>query len=375
MLTVNAAWNALNFRRELLLALLEDQHRVTILAPQDDTVGELEALGCRFIDLQMSVTGLNPLVDLALVPRFRRIFERERPDVILSYTIKNNIFASLAARGRPWAVLPNVTGLGTAFLSGGLLERLSRYLYRIAFAKLPVVFFQNAEDQTLFLQRGLVDEQHARLLCGSGINLARFSPTPLPKANAPVFLMIGRLLEQKGIYEYVEAARVVRREQPDSRFQVLGSVDSANRSAVTRKVLDDWIAEGVIEYLGSTSDVRPFLEAAHCVVLPSWREGAPRTLLEAGAAGRPVIATDVPGCRAVVEADVTGFLCRVRSAAALAEACRRFSALPAEHRQQMGAAGRSRMERHFDVKEVVAAYRRAIAEVTSSAPPEADSSA
>lgn len=370
LMTVNAAWNIWNFRRPLVEALMGDGHQITVLAPRDDAVPDLERLGCRVRPLEMSVKGLNPLEDLKLQRRFSRIFREERPDAVLSYTIKNNIFGARAAKSGDVPFVPNVTGLGTAFLSGKLLQTVTEQLYRRSFAALPVVFFQNEDDRDLFLDRRLVRADQARLLPGSGIDLQRFTPAPMPAPeDPPVFLMIARLLRDKGVLEFVEAARVLKASHPRARFQLLGAVGSENRSAINSPTVDAWVAEGVVEYLGTTADVRPAITAASCVVLPSYREGAPRTLIEAAAMARPLIATDVPGCRAVVDRDVSGFLCDVRSAESLAAAMQRFLGLSCEVQQAMGAAGRTKMVREFDQALVVDAYRAALDAVATTRQP------
>jgi glycosyltransferase involved in cell wall biosynthesis len=362
LMTVNAAWNLWNFRRPLIAALIADGHRVTALAPPDDSVPELEGLGCRFLPLEMNVKGLNPVEDIGLLRRFRLIFRAERPDVVLSFTIKNNIFGALAARTSGTGFIPNVTGLGTAFLSGGLLQMVAEGLYRRAFRALPVVFFQNEDDRGLFLDRRLVRADQARLVPGSGIDLDRFAAAEFPASHdRPVFLMIARLLRDKGVIEFVEAARMVKAARPEVRFQILGAVGSENRTAVDAATVQGWVDEGIVEYLVTTSDVRPHIAAASCVVLPSYREGAPRTLIEAAAMARPLIATDVPGCRTVVDRDVSGFFCEARSAGSLAAAVQRFLNLPPDGRRAMGWAGRAKMEREFDHAIVVQAYRDAIA--------------
>jgi len=365
MMTVNAAWNIWNFRRSVVAALLADGHRVTILAPPDDSVPELERMGCRVVPLAMRVKGLNPLVDLALVLRLRRMFRQQKPDAILSYTIKNNICGGLAARLTGVPFIPNVTGLGTAFLSGGMLWKLAEALYRRAFRGLPVIFFQNKDDRTLFLDRNLIHPGQARLLPGSGIDLARFSETAMPPPSQPAtFLMIARLLRDKGVIEFVDAARQVKAQRPETRFQLLGAIGAENRTAINAATVQSWVDDGTIDYLGTTSDVRPAIAAATCVVLPSYREGAPRTLIEAAAMARPLIATDVPGCRAVVAPGISGFLCTPRSSESLTAAIIAFLDLPHDARVEMGRAGRRKMAHDFDEAIVVAAYRDAIAALT-----------
>jgi glycosyltransferase involved in cell wall biosynthesis len=365
LLTVNAAWNIWNFRRPIVEALLDDGHKVIILAPKDDAVPKLEALGCSFYHLEMNVKGLNPLQEPKTLLRLYRHFSNLQPDVILSFTIKNNIFGAISAKSAGIPFIPNVTGLGTAFLSGGFLERVAITLYKTAFRKLPAVFFQNEDDRNLFLERGLVTDHQARCLPGSGIDLDRFAATAYPsEGGAPHFLMISRLLRDKGVLEYVGAARRVKAQHSGARFQLLGATDSENRTAIDRETVQSWEREGVIEYLGTVEDVRPMIEAAHCVVLPSYREGAPRTLIEAAAIARPLIATDVPGCRAVVDNGKTGFLCEARNEESLAAACEAFMALSSEERAAMGRAGRAKMEREFGQSIVLEAYRTVLRDLT-----------
>ena len=364
-MTVNAAWNIWNFRKPLVQALIADGHRVTVLAPPDETSAQLEALGCTVHPLTMSVKGLNPIEDLRLERRFAQTFRAQRPDIVLSYTIKNNVFGARPAIAAEVPFVPNVTGLGTAFLSGRLLERVSVGLYRRAFAPLPRVFFQNADDRDLFVDYRIIHPDQTRLLPGSGIDLARFAPTPMPNpADPPIFLMIARLLRDKGVVEFVEAARMIKARHPEARFQLLGALGAHNRTAIDAAMISGWVNGGTIEYLGTADDVRPLIAAAACVVLPSYREGAPRTLIEAAAMARPVIATDVPGCRAVVDRDVSGFLCEVRNSHSLAEAMERFIALPSGARGAMGQAGQAKMAREFDQAIVIEAYREAIRALT-----------
>ena len=368
LVTVNAAWNIWNFRRAVVAALLADGHEVTVLAPPDDSVEHLEVFGCRFIPLTMDVKGLNPLRDVALMLRLLSIFRRERYDVILSYTIKNNVFGAFAAKSVGIPFVPNVSGLGTAFLKGRLMQTIAETLYDLAFAGLPIVFFQNEDDRELFQERGLITDEQARLLPGSGIDLTHFAPAPYQEdEDAPVFLLVGRLLRDKGVVEFVEAARAVKREVPGARFQLLGPLTAENRTAIDLPTVERWVEEGLVEYLGSTTDVRPYIARSGCVVLPSYREGAPRTLIEAGAMARPLITTNVPGCRSVVDDGVSGLLCEGKSAESLAAAVLRFLALPVSERRDMGLAARAKMAAEFDEAIVVKAYHDAIKMVTRKA--------
>jgi len=364
VITVNATWNAWNFRRPIIEALISSNMRVTLLAPKDKHVPQIVALGCKVRHIDMKVDGLNPLQDLMLIRRFRQVFSEDRPDIILSYTIKNNIFGALAARSLKIPFIPNVTGLGTAFLSGKALQTIAEGLYRRAFASLPVIFFQNEDDLSLFRERGLVNERQARLLPGSGIDLEHFSASEWSADSDPLFLMIARLLRDKGVVEFVDAARLVKQEWPEARFALLGAVDASNRSAIDKAQIDEWCDEGIVDHLGTVNDVRPLISSASCVVLPSYREGAPRTLIEAAAMARPLIATDVPGCRSVVEHGVTGYLCDARCSKSLASAQLEFLRQPKTRWLEMGQAGREKMEREFDQSHVVSAYLNAISELS-----------
>ena len=314
------------------------------------------------IPIRIDRSGLNPWADFRLFWAYRRLFRRHRPAAYLGFTIKPNIYGSLAAASLGIAALPNVSGLGTAFIRQGALQQVVTRLYRLAFQRAPVVFFQNEEDKGLFVDRRIIGPAQARVLPGSGVDLERFSPAP-PPAGPPTFLFIARLLRDKGVAEFVEAARKLRPDLPHVRFQLLGPIDPGNLTAVGRRELENWMEEGVIDYLGVTDDVRPFIAAATAVVLPSYREGMPRVLLEAGAMARPVIASDVPGCRQIVEDGVNGYLCEVANAVSLADAMRRMAELPAEGRQAMGEAARSRVQQEFSETRVVDAYLQALAEI------------
>ncbi len=364
VMTANTAWNIWNFRRALVGALLEDGHRVTILSPEDDSVGQLRGLGAGFRPISISAKGLNPAEGPGLFRAYRAEWHALAPDCVLGFTIKPNLFGAMAARAAGVPFIPNVTGLGTAFLTGGVLQFAAERLYSHAFRKLPVVFFQNADDRDLFIARKLAGAGQARVLPGSGVDTAHFMPAPLPEGPV-VFLMISRLIGDKGVREYAHAARILRAERSDAEFRLLGALGAENRSAIARHELEDWQREGIITYLGATDDVRPAIADAHCVVLPSYREGAPRTLIEAAAMARPLIASDVPGCRAVVDHERTGFLCAARDGNALADACRAFLALPQLGRQAMGAAARAKIVTEYDQERVIAAYRDALSEITT----------
>jgi glycosyltransferase involved in cell wall biosynthesis len=359
VISINASWNIVNFRRGLIAELQRRGFRVIALAPTDAYSGQFAALGVDYVAIDMDKKGVSPRRDLRLLAAYYRILRRLRPDVFLGYTAKPNVYGSLAAQALGIPVINNVSGLGTAFIRQGLLTRIVSALYRVAFRRSARVFFQNEEDRDLFVDKKLVASGKAGLLPGSGIDVTRFTPVD-PTSGPFTFLLIARLLWDKGVREYVEAARHVRAELPETRFQLLGFLDVENRTAVGRRDVEAWVAEGLIEYLGVSDDVRPLIATADCVVLPSYREGLPRTLLEAAAMGRPMLASDVPGCRQVVRDGVNGYLCKVRDAQSLADAMLKMIRLPPAERERMGIAARRMAESEYDEKIVIARYMEAI---------------
>ena len=356
ILAANSIWNIVNFRGGLIRGLQAAGYEPVVVAPADaECADAMLRLGVEHIPIDLDRSGMNPVADARLFFAYRRILSRLRPRAFLGFTIKPNIYGTLAARMAGVPAIANISGLGTAFLGRGGLMRIVTSLYRFALRRAEVVFFQNPDDFELFLGLGAVVPGQARLLPGSGIDLEQFRPGPLP-AGAPVFLLVARLLGDKGVREFAAAARIVRDHYPDARFQLLGPIDDGNRTAVARDELERWVADGVVDYLGAADDVRLLIERATAVVLPSYREGLPRSLLEAAAMARPLIATDVPGCREVVEDGVNGFLCVVRCADDLAAAMLKLCRLSLAERSAMGAAGRAMVERKFDEKLVIGAY-------------------
>ena len=363
LLSANSFWNIVNFRGQLIEALVNAGYPVRIAAPDIDPMWA-EARGVETFDILVDRSGLNPVRDGVLWLDYVRLFRRTRPQFYLGFTAKPNIYGSLAAQITGVASLPNVSGLGTAFMSSGPLAGFVSLLYRLAFRRCPIVFFQNPDDRDLFVARNIVEPSQARLLPGSGIDLDRFAPAPMPADhNQMTFLFIGRLLGDKGVREFVEAARVLRGERPAWRFQLLGDIDPGNRTGIVAEQIRQWVSDGLIEHLGHADDVRPFIAGATAVVLPSYREGLPRSLLEGAAMARPLIASDVPGNRQLVEHGVNGLLCAARDAKSLAEVMRQLGSIAPERRAQMGLAGRGLVEREYGVERVVGAYLDALTQL------------
>lgn len=356
LISSNSAWNLANFRKPIIEALIAADYQVVAVAPADGSEGLLEAMGARFRPIRMRSTGTSPVEDSRLLLEYIRVLRDERPVMFLGFTAKPNIYGSLAARLNNIPVGATISGLGSAFLKGGLLGGVLLRLYRVALGRAQAIFFQNRADRALFVTGRIARPAQARLVAGSGIDLDRFAPAPIVDNGEFRFLLIARLLLDKGIAEYVEAARIVRAAHPHARFQLLGGSGDDNPSAVPQSELARWGAESIVELLGVHDDVRPFIAAAHCIVLPSYREGLPRSLLEGAAMARPLIASDVPGCREVVDQGVNGLLCEVRSPASLAAAMEQMLAMTVSERSVMGAAGRRKVEAEYDQRLVAQAY-------------------
>lgn len=349
----------IKFRGPLLRALVAKGLDVHVAAPDladvPDIRTELEALGITLHDISLKRTGTNPVADLATVAELWRLMRRIRADYVLGYTIKPVIYGSMAA----WlANVPNrfalVTGLGYAFTgdaSGkrGLLRKLIQRLYRFGLSKSRKVFFQNPDDEALFRQLGLLPvDIPSCVVNGSGVDVADYALAPLPEK--PSFLLIARLLGDKGVREYAQAARKVKAQYPDTVFQLVGWIDD-NPDAISQQELDGWVNTGTVEFLGKLADVRPAIADCNVYVLPSYREGTPRTVLEAMAMGRPVITTDAPGCRETVTDGDNGFLVPVQAVDELAAAMVKFIENP-ELVAGMGERSRLVAEQKYDVHRV-----------------------
>lgn len=359
LISANAFWNIANFRSGLIDALVERGYRVVIAAPGMDP-DWARAHGAEAVDIKVDRSGLNPVRDARLFLDYLGLIRRNKPDFYLGFTIKPNIYGCLAGRMVGIRAVPNISGLGTAFMRDGLLSRFVGRLYRIALRDCPVVFFQNPDDRDQFLSRRIILAGQARLLPGSGVDLKRFVPAP-PPDGPPQFLFVGRLLADKGVREFVDAAKLLKASEPSWRFQLVGPVDAGNRSGISDEELARWNAEGHVEYLGFSGDVREHVRSATAVVLPSYyREGVPRSLLEAAAMARPIIAANARGSRQIVEHGVNGLLCEPRSAQSLAEAMKQLGLMSDKEREGFGRAGRAKVEREFGEERVISAYLEAV---------------
>lgn len=369
-LSANNCWNLLHFRSGLLAGLQQAGFQPVALAPLDAGAAELNARGIPVLPVRITRSGMNPLTDGLLLLQYVRVLRSLRPAAYCGFTIKPNVYGALAARVAGVPAINNVTGLATPFLSEGLVWAVAERLYRVAFRRSHTVFFHNHDDLRYCVKRGIVRPQQGRVIPGSGVDLERFKPEEgkaASKRAPPTFLFVGRLILHKGVREFVDAARILKAAMPAARFQLLGNPDPGNPTSVSADELQSWIRAGLVEHLGEHSDVRPFIRCATAVVLPSYREGMSRALLEGAAMGKPLVGSDVPGSRELVEEGVTGALAQARDAASLADAMERLARAPPARLLQFGVAARQRVEREFGEEVVVRAYLDVLDEILGSA--------
>ena len=347
-----------NFRLELVERLLREGHRVVISSPHGERIDDLVALGCEYREIEMSRHGMNPIKELALLRAYKRLLREVKPDIVFAYTIKPNIYGAIACRSLGIPCVVNITGLGTAVENGGLVQKITVMLYRFALKKVQRVFFQNTENMQFFRDKRLAVEKHD-LLPGSGVNLERFVPLAYPEGEKVAFAFISRIMKEKGVDQYLEAAEAIKARYPNTEFHVCGFCEDAYEERL--KTLE---ARGVITYHGMVRDVKGFLEAIHCTVHPTYYpEGISNVLLESSACARPIITTDRSGCREVIDDGKNGYVVKQRDTEDLCEKLEKFLALSHEERREMGLCGRRKVEKEFDRQIVVEKYMKELAEV------------
>jgi glycosyltransferase involved in cell wall biosynthesis len=362
-IVLNTSWNIYNFRLNFVRELLKQGHEVHTIAPADDYTQHLINEGCIHHRVKMDSRGANPIKDSALIAELFMIYRKLRPDVVLHYTIKPNVYGTLAAAMLGIPVINNVCGLGTVFLKKNIVSAFAMFLYRISFRFARKVFFQNPEDKKLFIDKRIVSPRSADLVPGSGIDLSRFKPMEFKRNDKFTFLLISRLITDKGILEYIDAVKMLKAEGLNAKFQILGAKDPEHKRGIKLDVINEWIQSNTIEYLGTTNDVRTHIEKADCIVLPSYREGTPRTLLEAASSSKPIIATNVPGCNHVVVNNFNGLLCKLKDADDLALKMREISSYDDSALKVFGRNGRSKMEAEYDESLVINKYLHALKEI------------
>lgn len=347
LILTNSSGGLYNFRKELISEMEKDCD-VLASAPQDKWSENLTELGCEFIETPVDRRGINPIKDLLLFIRYIKLIKNTKPDMVLTYTIKPNLYGGLAARLLKVPYAANITGLGTAFQTKGAIRRMFVAMYKIAMKKCKVVFFENTGNCRTFLDEKIVSEKQACVLNGAGVNLEHYSQSPYAADGPMQFLFIGRIMREKGVNELFDA---VKKLHDDGEGCTLNLVGGYEENYIDR--IKSGEAEGWLKYHGPQEDVRPFYAAAHALVLPSYHEGMSNVLLEAGASGTPIITSNIHGCMEAVDEGVSGLLCEPKNADSLYETLKKFLALPYEVRRNMAEASHKYVSERFDKNIVV----------------------
>lgn len=352
VILANHCLGLLSFRKELLETLLSEKHEVVVCMPKDDRENELRVIGCRIIPIiHLARRGTNPIKDIVLLKEYCKIIDKERPDVVLTYTIKPNVYGGMVCARLNVPYIVNITGLGTAVETPGILQKLTLGLYKKAMCKVGCIFFQNQGNRDFFQKHNIQPSKY-RTIPGSGVNLAKFVLQPYPAGDKIKFLFISRLMREKGIEEYFAAAEYFTSLRSDVEFHVLGICEDDYSMK-----LKELTEKNIIIYHGLQTDIRPFLKSSSCLIHPTfYPEGMSNVILEAAASGRPVITTLRYGCKEAVEDGKTGFLFPEKNTSALIECIDKFLHLSPQQRARMGEQGRRKMEREFDRQIVVRAY-------------------
>jgi galacturonosyltransferase len=344
-----------NFRLELIIGLKEAGYEVLVAFPKggQKTQEIIDMPECdKFIPLEIDRRGVNPIKDLNLIKKIKRLLKKEKPDFLLTFTIKPNLYGAYAAKKFKIKHIANVTGLGTAVENNGLLQKLTLFMYKIFMNKTECFFFQNTENMK-FLQKYNIAKKNAKLLPGSGVNLKKFVLKPYPQNKIIKIFYIGRVMLQKGIVEFIEAAREITKNNCSIEFHIVGMIDDST----IEKLLYSAVNENIVKYHGSQNAVLEFYETANCIVIPTYYpEGMNNVLLESAATGRPIITTNRSGCREIVDDGINGYIVEKQDITDLVEKINKFLSLSYEEKRQMGLNGRAKVEKSFDRQIIVKKY-------------------
>lgn len=348
VIITNSSGGLYNFRKELLKKMMDEGHHVIAILPIGKRIRELRKIGIKMVDVEIDRRGKNPISEIKLLLRFFWLLRKQKPDIVVTYTIKPNIYCGIICSVLNIPYAANITGLGTAFQNNGMLRTFVTMMYKVSLKKAKVVFFENCENQQIFIDEKIVPKNKTYLLNGAGVNLEHYCYQEYPTdTDETRFLFVGRVMKEKGVNELFKAMRKLRKDGINCSLDVLGGFEE-NYEPIIRR----FEGEGWLHYHGYQEDVRPFIKNCHCFVLPSWHEGMANTNLECAASGRPVITSNIAGCREAVVED-SGFLCDVKNAISLYEAMKKMYYLTNEERRKMGINGREYMEKRFDKKAVV----------------------
>ena len=348
MVVGNEPGGMYRFRIDLIRELLNEGHSITVLVPDGEYVPEMIQLGCKFIDTPIDRRGINPLNDYKLLRLYNKIVNIEQPDLVITYTIKPNIYCGLACRKRKIKYAANITGLGTSFEKKGLIRFIVTFLYKISLKKSKIVFFENSENKDIIVERKIVPANKTFVLNGAGVNTDFFYYSEYPSEEKINFLFIGRIMVEKGFNELIYAMEKLLNDNCNVELHIVGFCEESLEDRIKFYQQEGWLF-----FHGRQQDVRPFIEQSHCFVLPSWHEGMANTNLECASMGRPVITSNIHGCMEAIEDGVSGLLCEKQNANDLYMKMKKFISLSYEERKTMGIAGRQRMMEMFDKQKVV----------------------
>ena len=361
IISSNTSWNIYNFRMNLIKELLSRKKEIIILSSRDNYTEKLVEVGCKFCEINISRSKVNIVNNFIIFINFFLKIKRINPDLILSYTIKPNLFASLAARFYQIKIYNTITGLGSSFLQNNILKYLIIKIYIYSLKKSDLIIFQNKDDKDFFIKHKILKKQQYDIIAGSGVDTEHFYYSPSTyKNNITNFLYIGRIIKDKGIYELIEAFDYLKKVNNSIKLFILGNLDENNPSSISKSKIEEWERKNIIVFLGHDDEIREKIKASDCIILPSYREGMPKSLLEASSMGRPIIATDVPGCRDIVQDNITGYLCKSKSTKDLIDKIELFLKITPDKRIQMGKNARKIILDRFDQKIIIDKYIRHI---------------
>lgn len=358
LILANKDITLLYFRKELIEKLIEEKNKVIVCFPKSDNVKEFINMGCEFIDIKMDRRGTNPIKDMTIIFNYLKILKKTKPDIVLTYTIKPNLYGGLACRIKNIPYIANITGLGTALQNEGILQKITIFLYHRAFKKIKCCFMQN-EDNMKFFEKHNIANGKRKLLPGSGVNLKKYKLLEYPKENEDLeFLFIGRIMKEKGIDLYIDVAKYIKNKYKNTKFHVIGYCEQDYKEK-----LEDLQKQGILIYHGKQDDMSKFYKLSCCTIHPTYYpEGMSNVLLESAASGRPIITTDKPGCREIVENNITGFIVKPKDIESLKIAVEKFINMPYTEKVNMGLLGRKKVEKEFDRNIVINRYLDAIKE-------------
>lgn len=356
--TANVLWDIYIFRYGVIKALIEDGHEVVAIAPKDSRIDFPRELGIRHIPIELSLRGVNPIKDFQLFLQLKDIYTKEKPDIIFHYTIKPNIYGTLAAKCAKVQSIAVLTGLGYSFVEGGFISKVAKTLYRISLKYSKEVWVLNEDDKKCLVNEKIVSEKKIFILPGEGVDTKKFKPLLREKNKELIFLMVARAFYDKGVREYVEAAKMIKDKGYKVKFWFLGALGGNAANGINEAKMAEYEKEGILDYLGHRKDVENVINSSDCVVLPSYREGISKVLMEAASMEKPIIATNVTGCKEIIENNKNGYLINVKDSVDLSEKIEKFINLSNEERDNMGKNGRKKVLNEFDEKIIIEIYRR-----------------